>query len=91
MMSSIQRGEWYANSVCHAAERRMLCGHGLSVILNLSIELLKIDYYAFNSGNVTIHCVPALVQLFHLQLYYLTGFSPGHGRQTVWNGYNGKK
>ena len=68
----------------------MLCGHVLSIILNLPIELLENDCYAFNSDNVTIHCVPALVQLFHLQLYYLTGFSPGHGRQTVWNGYNGK-
>ena len=68
----------------------MLCSHVLSIILNLPIELLESDQYAFNSGNVTIHCVPALVQLFHLQLYYLTGFSPGHGRQTVWNGYNGK-
>ena len=67
----------------------MLCGHVLSIILNLPIELLEIDHHAFNSGNVTIHCVPALIQLFHLQLYYLTGFSPGHGRQTVWNGYNG--
>ena len=68
----------------------MLCSHVLSVILNLPIELLESDHHAFNSGNVTIHCVPALIQLFHLQLYYLTGFSPGHGRQTVWNGYNGK-
>ena len=68
----------------------MLCGHVLSIILNLPIELLEIDRYAFNSGNVTIHWVPALIQLPHQQLYYLTGFSPGHGRETVWNGYNGK-
>ena len=68
----------------------MLCSHVLSIILNLPIELLEIDHHAFNSGNVTIHCVPALVQLFHLQLYYLTGFSPGPCKQTVWNGNNGK-
>ena len=68
----------------------MLCGHVLSIILYLLSELLEIDHHAFNSGNVTIHCVPALIQLFHLQLYNLTGFSPGHGKQTVWNGCNGK-
>ena len=62
----------------------------LSIILNLPIELLEIDRFAFNSGNVTIHWVPAPVQLLHQQLYYLTGFSPGHGRETVGNGYNGK-
>ena len=90
MVSSIWHGEWYTNSVCYTAERRMLCGHVLSVILNLPIELLESDRYAFNSGNVTIHWVPAPVQLLHQQLYYRTGFSPGHGRETVWNGYNGK-
>ena len=55
MMSSIERGEWYTNSVCHSAERIMRCGHGLSIILNLPIELFEIDRYAFNSGGFVVN------------------------------------
>ena len=55
MMSSIERGEWYTNSVCQTTKRRKRCGHGLSIILKFPIELLEIDRYAFNSGALVVN------------------------------------
>ena len=54
MVSSIERGEWYTNSVCQTTERRARCGLGLSIILNLPTELLEIDRYAVNSGTLLL-------------------------------------